>query len=211
MSDVLIIDAGLGNIGSVINSFERMGANVVTEKEANNIDDKLISHIVLPGVGTYKEGMKSLNERGWLKWITENTRVRNKPMLGICLGMQLMSDDGTEGIETGDKIKGLGLIGGSVEKIRSDGLRLPHIGWNEVIWKKMNNNSVEVNGKDTDYYFVHSYHFVAKRKESIIGTVEYGEQIVAAVRDKNIIGVQFHPEKSQKAGAQVIKNFLTMV
>ena len=137
MSNVLVIDAGLGNIGSVINAIERAGAGVITKKDSKNIQGESISHIVLPGVGTYHQGMKSLNERGWDKWITENTKVQKKPMLGICLGMQLMSDNGSEGSETNENIRGLGLIGGKVERIKNDNLR---IGFGEVSTKLLPSN-----------------------------------------------------------------------
>lgn len=210
MSIVLVIDAGLGNIGSVVNAFERAGSDVISQRHPDEIDDESISHIVLPGVGTYIQGMKSLHDRGWYEWVKESAAVQNKPTLGICLGMQLMSDNGTEGKETEENIVGLGLIGGRVEKISNKRVRLPHIGWNNVKWKSDGSKIIKDNGRENDYYFVHSYHFVAKDKESVIGTVEYGDQIVAAVKHKNVIGVQFHPEKSQKAGAQLIKNFLEM-
>ena len=210
MKNVLVVDAGLGNIGSVINAFERAGTHVITKGEPKEIESGSVSHIVLPGVGTYNQGMKSLRERGWYEWIKENAGMKNKPMLGICLGMQLMSDKGTEGNETNEDIVGLGLIGGRVEKICNNKVRLPHIGWNNVKWKSDNNGIINDTNRKDDYYFVHSYHFIAKNEESVIGTVEYDRQIVAAVKHKNTIGVQFHPEKSQKAGSELIKNFLDM-
>ena len=210
MKHVLVIDAGLGNIGSVINAFERVGTRITTKSEPKEIESESVSHIVLPGVGTYNQGMKSLKERGWYEWIKENVGMKNKPMLGICLGMQLMSDKGTEGNETNEDIVGLGLIGGRVEKIGNNKVRLPHIGWNNVKWKSNNNGTINGSNKEDDYYFVHSYHFIAKNEENVIGMVEYGKQIVAAVKHKNTIGVQFHPEKSQKAGSELIKNFLDM-
>ena len=208
MINVLVIDAGLGNIGSVINAVERAGANVITKRESKYINEESISHIVLPGVGTYNQGMKSLNEKGWDTWIKATTKERKIPILGICLGMQLMSDNGSEGKETSENIEGLGLIGGTVEKITKKNLRLPHIGWNNVKWRLKGKEMEAAIGKETDYYFVHSYHFVANKEENIIGTVDYGEEIVAAIKYNNIIGVQFHPEKSQKAGAQLIKYFI---
>tara|TARA_B100000674_G_scaffold499329_1_gene544076 strand:+ start:6682 stop:7326 length:645 start_codon:yes stop_codon:yes gene_type:complete len=210
MKNVLIIDAGLGNIGSVVNAVDRAGANVVIKKESKEMKNESISQIILPGVGTYIQGMNSLYERGWVEWLKERSSVGKIPILGICLGMQLLSESGAEGKESEENTKGLGLISGKVEKIKSTNLRIPHIGWNDVNWKQTSNQIVNADQMETDYYFVHSYHFIATNEENVIGTVEYGETIVAAVRSDNVIGVQFHPEKSQKAGAKLIKNFLDL-
>jgi glutamine amidotransferase len=208
MRNVLVIDAGLGNIGSVVNAVEREGANVLVKRRSRDMEKESCSQIILPGVGTYVQGMKSLYERGWVEWLKERSNNDRVPILGICLGMQLMSDNGAEGKESEENTKGLGLISGKVEKIKNSNLRLPHIGWNNVHWKTTSKEIVKPDQLETDYYFVHSYHFAATDEMDVIGTVEYGETLVAAVRNENVIGVQFHPEKSQKAGAKLIRNFL---
>lgn len=200
---VLIIDYGMGNLGSVKRAFEECGAQVFISSEPQEL--KSATHIVLPGVGAFNDGMSNLFQRGWVPEIKEAALKDKIPMLGICLGMQLLADKGYEGGET----SGLGLVPGEVRLLEPDppATRIPHIGWNEVY--KTKQSSLLSNIPDgTDFYFVHSYHFRASNREHVIATTPYCGGFVSAVMLNNVFGVQFHPEKSSRPGFQLIKNFL---
>lgn len=199
---VYMIDYGMGNLLSVKRAFEKCGADVIiTQNPAELLQ---ASHIVLPGVGSFRDGMKNLRENHWVEILNQIVRENRVPILGICLGMQLLADKGYEIEET----KGLGYIPGKVVLMQAGVKeRIPHVGWNEVHIK---NESSILNGiKDkTDFYFVHSYHFDVERQENIVATTPYGGDFVSVVNKDLVFGTQFHPEKSQKAGFQLIKNFL---
>lgn len=199
---VYMIDYGMGNLLSVKRAFEKCGADVIiTQNPAELLQ---ASHIVLPGVGSFRDGMKNLRENYWVEILNQIVRENRVPILGICLGMQLLADKGYEVEET----KGLGYIPGKVVLMQAGVKeRIPHVGWNEVHIK---NESSILNGiKDkTDFYFVHSYHFDVERQENIVATTPYGGDFVSLVNKDLVFGTQFHPEKSQKAGFQLIKNFL---
>jgi glutamine amidotransferase len=202
---VLIIDYGMGNLGSVRRSLEECGANVIVSDNPTALETATL--IVLPGVGSFAQGMDHLKTRGWIETIRKAALDEHIPLLGICLGMQLLADMGNEG----GNIQGLGLIPGKVKKLTKDSpqTRIPHIGWNEVYTTRINSlfNGI-ANG--SDFYFVHSYHFVVEKKEHIIATSPYCGDIVSAVMAENIFGVQFHPEKSSRPGFQLLRNFLNI-
>lgn len=200
---VLIIDYGMGNLGSVKRAFEECGANAFLSTDPKELSEA--SHIVLPGVGAFSDGMKHLNENGWVAPLKKTLLEDKIPLLGICLGMQLLAETGTEGGET----KGLGLIEGEILKLEPThpDERIPHIGWNEVTPKNNHTIFQDIQPR-TDFYFVHSFHFKTKNPENIIATTPYCNEFVSAVRKDNIFGTQFHPEKSSKPGFQLIKNFL---
>lgn len=202
---VLIIDYGMGNLGSVCRAFEECGADVFISEDPESI--KNASHIVLPGVGAFGDGMTNLKNKGWDIAIRDATFGEKIPFLGICLGMQLMADRGEE---SGDD-KGLGLIAGEVVRFvpKNDAERVPHVGWNEIYPK--NDHPLFLNiVKGSDVYFVHSYHFKAKNSENILATTPYCGEFISAVGSENIFGTQFHPEKSSRTGFQILKNFLNL-
>lgn len=213
ITSLVIVDANLGNIGSVASAVERLGIKYQIAKTPFEIKEKSdTTHIILPGVGTFKMGMESLREAGWCGWIHENSKCIS--LLGICLGMQLLADQGYEGLNEEDEkpVEGLGLIKGSINRIErsQSNLTIPHVGWNNVEWKQRNSKIAEGIEDNSDFYFVHSFEFKAKNKDNILATTEYAEDIVAVVGKEKILGVQFHPEKSQKAGSMILKNFLTL-
>jgi imidazole glycerol-phosphate synthase subunit HisH len=201
----LIIDYGMGNLHSVRRAFEECGANVLISDDPKDI--RKATHVVLPGVGSFHDGMESLLKSGWCEAIRTEAGNKGIPMLGICLGMQLLAEKGYEGGE----IKGLGLVPGTVEKMipSSTRTRLPHVGWNEIYHTKESPVFKDI-PDGTDFYFVHSYHFIPSKQENGIAMTPYCGEFVSAVMNENVFGVQFHPEKSQKYGFQVIRNFLTL-
>lgn len=200
-----IINYGMGNLASVKKSFEDLNSNPFIA----NVPKELINadYIILPGVGSFKEGMQKLKENRWIDILHELVFERNKLFLGICLGMQMLATFGEEG----GKSEGLNFIPGKVLRMDKLGckLRIPHVGWNEVennpsegIFKNIPSNS--------DFYFVHSYAFESDLKENIVGTTKYDVDFTSAIQSKNIFGCQFHPEKSSKAGLQILRNFLAI-
>jgi imidazole glycerol-phosphate synthase subunit HisH len=195
-----ILSVGAGNIGSLQNAIFNLGFDT---RLVSNVDDfALISHLVLPGVGSYSTAMSDLRSRNLDSQILDYA-LSGKPLLGICLGMQLLSTSGEEG----SLCQGLGLIPGRVVKIpNSDNLRVPHMGWNDIHVKRHHPIFDGVR-PGVDFYFVHSYHFIADTDDSIISSVDYGLQITAAIGFNNVVGTQFHPEKSQKNGIRILENF----
>ena len=204
-----IVDYNSGNISSVINSFDEIAKDKVNIEVTSDLD-KIISSdkLVLPGQGSFKSCVNSLNKINGLKdTLNEFVMSNKKPLLGICVGMQMFADIGYEESET----KGLGWISGKVSKIdnQEGKYKLPHIGWNEVniikdskIFKNIENNS--------HMYFVHSFEFVPKDKTVVSATTDYSSEIACAIEKENIFGIQFHPEKSDKAGLHLIKNFIEL-
>lgn len=203
--EVAIIDYGMGNLLSVQRAFEkcRVDAEIVDEPQLLKEADR----IVLPGVGAFSDAMKFLKTKGWIEALDIAVKVQKKPLLGICLGMQLLASYGHEG----EECKGLGYIGGDVVELKPKSIKekIPHVGWNEVI---INNDNGLFEGIEslTNYYFVHSYHFVPEDIRDIVTVTPYCGKFVSAVAHENVMGVQFHPEKSQKAGFSLIKNFMGM-
>jgi len=199
---MLIIDYDVGNLRNVQKLIESLGQ---TTKVTNSIDEiNNASSYLLPGVGAFSDAMKKLTDLGLVDVIKHNVLVEKKPILGICLGMQILGTDSEEG----GLSNGLDLLGFSVKKIEiSENYRLPHIGWNDI---KIEKNSILLNGlpDSPDFYFVHSYHAQCNDPSIIAATCDYSQKIVAAVEKDNIFGAQFHPEKSQAYGAHIIKNFI---
>jgi len=201
--NVVVIDYGMSNLGSIRRALEESGITVSISDDPEKLDSA--THIILPGVGAFKDGIKNLRRRKFHSKLRKIVLQDKIPLLGICLGMQLLADLGYEG----GKTKGLGLISGTVNLLKPSVLRerIPHIGWNNV---KINrpNPLFEKIPDDTDFYFVHSYHFAPKDNKNIIGVTEYCGSFVSSVMKDNIIGVQFHPEKSQYWGLKILRNFL---
>ena len=205
--NIAIVDYNSGNISSVINSFQeaaRDKVNIEVTSDLNKI--KTSDKVVLPGQGSFKSCVEALNNiNGLVDTLNEFVIDHKKPLLGICVGLQMFADIGYEEIET----RGLGWIPGKVSKIDNQNgkYKLPHIGWNQIdilkkskIFKNIENNS--------HMYFVHSYEFIPEDKNVILATTNYSSKIVCAVEKENIIGTQFHPEKSDKLGLQIIKSFI---
>ncbi len=202
--DVVVIDYGISNLGSIRRSLEECGAKVVI---SDNPDDlRKAEKIVLPGVGSFSDGMANLKKKGWVPIIKEEVLINKIPLLGICLGMQLLADKGFEGGE----VEGIGLIPGEVRKLERTSLneRIPHVGWNEIYKVRY---SILLDGirDGSDFYFVHSYHFIAFDEANVISRTPYCNEFNSVIMRDNIFGTQFHPEKSQLLGFQVLKNFLT--
>jgi len=196
----------MGNLRSVQKAFEKVGCNAIVTNNHEMI--KNASKIVLPGVGAFKDGMKSLEELGLIDILTEEIIKNKKPFLGICLGMQLIAKTSYENGQT----DGLGWIDAEVVKfdfIASDKkLKIPHVGWNNVHYKN-DNKLFEHIPNNSDFYFVHSYHF--KTQENIItSATDYGFDFVSSVNKDNIYAFQFHPEKSQTVGLKLIENFVNL-
>lgn len=203
---IVVIDYGMGNLGSTRRSLEVCGAEVVVSE--NPEDLKTSSGIVLPGVGSFADGMDNLTENGWVDILTEEVIGNKIPFLGICLGMQLLADSGTEG---GRDTKGLGFIKGNIQKLKAthEHEAVPHVGWNEVEQKTNHPIFKDIENKK-DFYFVHSYHFNVASEDNVIGNTPYCGEFNSMVTSENIIGTQFHPEKSQIPGMQLLKNFIEL-
>lgn len=194
-----ILDYGMSNLGSVNSAFARLKAKSVTVKSATEILN--CDGLVIPGVGAFSEAMKQLSR---LQAEIAQFAASGRPILGICLGMQVLFEEGTEnGIS-----EGLGLLQGKVEKLSAP--KLPHVGWNEV--KQTGNAGLFRNITDNScFYFVHSYACNPSRKKDIVATTVFENRFASAVERGNILGVQFHPEKSGKVGEALLKNFCEVV
>ena len=205
-SHVCIVNYGLGNLTSVANALDVLG--VSHEIADAPVALSRATHIILPGVGAFKEGMDGLKRGGWIEHLRQQVLGQKKPLLGICLGMQLLAD---KGLENGD-YDGLSFISGSVEKIPTEQskLPLPHIGWNSV---HLTAGKRVIAGlpPEPDFYFVHSYRLVPVDSSVIAGTTEYGVPITAMIEKDNIFGTQFHPEKSAEAGLKILRNFSEII
>ena len=207
--NVTIVDYSSGNISSVINSFKEVAKNKANIEVTSDLKKiKLSDKVVLPGQGSFKSCVDALNKiDGLTDALNEFAINYKKPLLGICVGLQMFADIGYEETET----KGLGWISGKVSKIdnKNGKYKLPHIGWNQIkivkqskIFKEIENNS--------HMYFVHSYEFIPNDKNVISATTDYSSNIVCSVEKENIFATQFHPVKSDKLGLQIIKNFLNL-
>jgi len=200
---ICILDYGSGNVGSVFNVLKFLGYDAkISNKES---DLKNSTHLILPGVGAFNASMEKIVNKIPME-ILENEVIKNgKPFLGICVGMQVLADLGVEGGNT----KGFGWISGEVKLIDSANQALPHMGWNNIEIKK--DTPIFNNFKNiSDFYFVHSYAFFEEDEEHVLAKVEYGSEINAVINKDNIYGFQFHPEKSQRAGQLILKNFLSI-
>ena len=207
--NVTIVDYNSGNISSVINSFKEVAKDKVNIEITSNLNKiKSSDKVVLPGQGSFKSCMEALNNiDGLTDTLNEFVKTNKKPLLGICVGLQMFADIGYEENET----KGLGWISGKVSKIdnQNGSYKLPHIGWNQInivkdskIFKNIENKS--------HMYFVHSYEFIPEDKNVISATTDYSSNIVCSVEKENIFGTQFHPEKSDNMGLKIIDNFMNL-
>lgn len=205
MKKILLLDTGIGNIQSVANVLEHLGASFLISDDVTEL--RTADKIIFPGVGTYGNAVERITRKGLYEPIRGALLKEKKLCLGICVGMQVFSEFGHE---FGNH-KGLGVIPGVVKKIDTSGekLQLPHVGWNDV-----EHSGTSALFKDipqgTSFYFLHSFHFVPTDERRVSSRVRYGGNVVAAIESENVFGVQFHPEKSQGPGIQLIRNFVEL-
>lgn len=199
-----IVDFGMGNLGSIQNMLKKIGYTSEITFQVKKIAEA--SKIIIPGVGAFDKAMLNLKELGLISQIQEKAKL-GTPILGICLGMQLLAESSEEGV-----VSGLGLIPGKVIRfVLPTEYKVPHMGWNVVQYRK---NSPLYHHfemfEEARFYFVHSYHFACDKEEHITGSTHYGFHFTSSVSRNNVHGVQFHPEKSHKFGMQLLKNFIEL-
>jgi glutamine amidotransferase len=200
---ITIIDYGLGNIRAFVNVYERLNIPISIAKTADDL--KAVTKIILPGVGAFDHAMRQLNNSGMREILNKLVLDQKLPVIGICVGMQMLAISSDEGV-----LPGLGWIDGIVKKFDASVLKsktqLPHMGWNTI--HPNNDNPLMINlSNGSRFYFLHSYYFQCNNKNDAIATTEYGIQFTCVVNKRNIYGVQFHPEKSHQWGMQLLKNF----
>ena len=204
MSQVLIINYELNNINSISNAVSRLGFNYNISNSP--FDLKKASKIILPGVGSFDIAMKVLKKNGWVDALNSYSKNYEIPILGICLGMQLLASNSEEG----KPCDGLCLVPGKIKKLeQTKNEKIPHVGWNELNQKNKSELFDQI-PNHSNFYFVHSYHFSTKNESMVIGKTPYCGEFISAYNHKNIFGVQFHPEKSGKYGLLMLKNFLRL-
>lgn len=198
-----IVDYGMGNLLSVYHALEMIGADPLICSHPEELER--VERIILPGVGAFRDCMKNLINEGFVDALEETVARRGKPILGVCLGMQAMARVSHEGGEYG----GLGWFDAEVVRLQPDNpsLRIPHVGWNDVIYESSSPLFAGL-PPTPDFYFVHSYHLQFKDEKATEATCDYGGVIAAAIRRDNIFATQFHPEKSQSYGLKLLENFL---
>jgi glutamine amidotransferase len=201
MTAIAVVDYGMGNRRSVQKALEHVGAEawITSEPERLHAADGL----VVPGVGAFPLAMRNLNEFGLVE-LLRTKAADGTPILGICLGMQVLFDRSSE---LDQETAGLGLIKGDVTRLNSDGLRIPHIGWNEVSFKRGSPLTAGLPTGGCPFYHVHSYAARAADADDVVGTAEYGERFATFIARDNVFGVQFHPEKSSGHGLKLLGNF----
>lgn len=205
-----IIDYGVGNLGSVMRALEEL--RVMPTLVTRAFDMHATDCLILPGVGNFADCAKLLEKGGWSEALKDEVQESGKPLLGVCVGMQLLATCSMEGVDANapNGMVGLGLIPGRVEHLRTlgCGLRVPHVGWNAVTPVSSQGGLFDGIPEGTDFYFVHSYAFVADDATDALAVTDYGIPVTAAVRRGNIWGTQFHPEKSSRAGFRLLRNFI---
>lgn len=203
-----LIDYGVGNLGSVLRALEELRVTPLLVNRA--IDMHGADCLILPGVGNFADCARLLAAGGWADALHQEVSGYGRPLLGICVGMQLLANASTEGGDGECGTPGLGFIPGRVEHLRvlGCGLRVPHVGWNSITC--LGDKDPLFNGiqDNTDFYFVHSYAFVPQDPASVLATADYGVPVTAAVRRAHVWGTQFHPEKSSRAGFRLLRNFI---
>lgn len=198
---IVIIDYKINNLISIYNTVKNIYDNTIISDEISNINKA--TKLILPGVGTFKEGMKYLNDLNLINVIRKRVLEEKIPILGICLGMQLLAGTGYEV----EKTNGINLIPGVVKSIPSRNKNNLHIGWNEITILKENKLFENIKSNE-DVYFVHSFHFIPDEKSNIVTMTESNINLVSSINHNNIYGVQFHPEKSGRIGKEILKNFI---
>lgn len=201
-----VIDYGVGNLGSVLYALEEL--RVLPVLINNPVDMHITDRLILPGVGNFADCAHLLHKGGWITALREEVLEYKRPLLGVCVGMQLLADSSAEGANGNQDVLGLGLIPGRVEHLRSFGCtqRVPHVGWNNITHN--NDRLFKHIPNGTDFYFVHSYAFAPQDSNDVLATTDYDVPITAAVRRGHVWGTQFHPEKSSRAGFRLLRNFI---
>lgn len=202
---LVIVDYGMGNLNSVKKALSKMRADSVISADPRDIINS--EKIILPGVGHFSKAMSNLRELGLLEALSEAVLIKKKPVLGICLGMQLLAKRSEEG-----DAEGLGWFDADVVKFKvSDKLKykIPHMGWNQISIKK-NSFLMKNVSESSEFYFVHSYHFKAHKYSDVLNETHFDYTFPSAVEKDNIFGVQYHPEKSHDMGAQLLRNFIEL-
>jgi glutamine amidotransferase len=202
---IVVIDYGGGNVESVVNALSLVKGEAEILISNKSSDLKSANHLILPGVGAFGDCMEGLRlVEGFLPELRKQVLVEKKPFLGICVGMQVLA---SVGYENGEH-QGLGFINGKVEMISTAGLKIPHMGWNDIIIKPGKHPVLKGITKGDHFYFANSYHFICQNENNVLAQVEYGSKLNAIIAKDNIFGTQFHPEKSGEAGLKLLQNFL---
>lgn len=200
---IVIVDYGMGNLGSIQNMLKKIGVEALLSSDKDVI--KNADKLILPGVGAFDSGIENINRLGLIPILNEKVITKKTPILGICLGMQLFAKKSEEGT-----VPGLGWVDAEVIKFRTEqektNMKIPHIGWNYIRTTKESKLFNDMNGEER-FYFVHSYHLEPKNKDDIIALTHYGYYFTSAIETGNIVGVQYHPEKSHKYGMKLLHNF----
>ena len=204
---ITIVDYGVGNLGSILNMLKKIGAKAQTSSDPDVL--RQAKKLILPGVGAFDPGMRKLNEVGLVPLLNELVREKKVPVLGLCLGMQLMTKGSEEGTEAG-----LGWIDAETVRFKfgpeNAHLKVPHMGWNMLDIRREHPLVSDLE-PESRFYFVHSYHIVCKDEADVVAYTDYGYPLAAVINKGNIMGAQFHPEKSHKFGMQLLKNFAERV
>ena len=198
---IIIVDYGMGNLGSVFNMFKKIG---VASKITSDLEEiKTATKLLLPGVGSFDKAMQRINDSGIKKVLDYKVLTLETPILGICLGMQLLTNSSEEGIE-----KGLGYINASAKKFsfQDNKMKIPHMGWN-LVHKSTKSKLTDGFIQESRFYFVHSYYVEVENQENSILKTNYGLEFDSAIQHENVYGAQFHPEKSHKFGMKLLENF----
>lgn len=197
---ITIIDYGMGNLGSIANMIKKTDHKCLITSDIKEI--KQATKLILPGVGSFDNGMRNLTELGMIEVLNQKVLIEKTPILGICLGMQLMTKSSEEG-----KLSGLKWIDAETKKFASDTLKIPHMGWNIVKHQKESKLFDECESEKR-FYFVHSYYVSSNQEVDVLTNTNYIQDFVSSFEKENIVGVQFHPDKSHKFGMQLLKNFV---
>lgn len=203
---IIIIDYGSGNVASVYNALRNIDSNCLIEITNNESELKSSTHIILPGVGAFNDCMQGLRQQpNFLSELRKQIIKEKKPFLGICVGMQVLASIGYENGEH----QGLNYINGRVKKLAEENLKIPHMGWNELMIKNSKHPLLKNIAQGDHFYFANSYHFICQNDNNVLAQVQYGSnKINAIIAKENIVGAQFHPEKSAEKGLEFLKNFI---